>query len=190
MAEVLREDRLVIEAWETYAKQSIRNHCDICGPNGRQRLTIPVIRTNGNHTLTRDVRVSYHQPWNIFHWRSIETGYNNSPFFLYYRDEFQPVFERRFDFLIDLNMAFLGVLLGIFQKKPLVLYTENFSRHRQGETDLRTAFSKSGIRAGSGQNQGIYPQVFAERHGFSPGLSTIDLLFNIGPESINFLTSL
>ncbi len=86
MAEVLRADTVVIEVHETYPKQTCRNHCVIQGPNGRQTLSIPVTRINGNHTKTRDILISTHEPWQKTHWRSIQTAYNNSPFFLYYLD--------------------------------------------------------------------------------------------------------
>jgi hypothetical protein len=32
-----------------------------------------------------------------------------------------------------------------------------------------------------------YYQVFADRHGFIPGLSVMDLLFNEGPASLEYL---
>ena len=35
-----------------------------------------------------------------------------------------------------------------------------------------------------------YFQVFAEKHGFIPNLSIMDLLFNEGPDSITFLKKL
>ena len=35
-----------------------------------------------------------------------------------------------------------------------------------------------------------YFQVFAEKHGFIPNLSIMDLLFNEGPDSIIFLKNL
>jgi len=59
-----------------------------------KKLSIPVLKVNGNHTLTKDIRIATSIPWQRVHWRSIETAYNNSPFFLYYKDEFEKVFEK------------------------------------------------------------------------------------------------
>jgi hypothetical protein len=82
----LRQDEILIERFETYPKQTIHNRCRILGPNGLQVLSVPVVRVNGNHTLTKDIRIAETIPWQRLHWRSIETAYNNSPFFLYYKD--------------------------------------------------------------------------------------------------------
>ncbi|HZY24589.1 MAG TPA: WbqC family protein, partial [Bacteroidales bacterium] len=65
-----REEELLIERFETYPKQTSRNHCHIYGPNGRQTLSVPVIKVNGNHTLIRDIRIAS-TPWQRLHWRSI-----------------------------------------------------------------------------------------------------------------------
>jgi hypothetical protein len=36
----------------------------------------------------------------------------------------------------------------------------------------------------------IYSQVFASKHGYLDNLSILDLLFNLGPESIDYLIKL
>ena len=35
-----------------------------------------------------------------------------------------------------------------------------------------------------------YNQVFIDKHGFLPNLSIVDLLFNLGPESLDYLKNL
>jgi hypothetical protein len=188
MAEVLRADEIVIEAFETYPKQTCRNHCRIFGPNGSLTLTIPVIKANGNHTLTKDILVSTSQPWQKIHWRSIETAYNNSPFFLYFQDYFARFYEKNYRFLIDLNMEVFQTLLQIFKLEPTVRYTEMFERSPEGVNDLRTIL---GVKYSSRQRSyPRYTQVFESRHGFIPGLSILDLLFNLGPEALFYLQTL
>jgi len=187
MAEVVRADEIIIEAYETYTKQTSRNHCSIFGPNGRQTLSIPVIKANGNHTLTKDILVSDHQHWQKIHWRSIETAYNNSPFFLYYQDHFACFFEKEYKFLLDLNMEILHTLLQIFKRNPTVGFTEQFEKTSSSAMDLRT------ISTVKSQHPVVsfpyYTQVFASRHGFIQGLSILDILFNLGPESVSYLES-
>jgi hypothetical protein len=168
----MHSERITIEAFETYKKQTCRNHCDIYGPNGKQRLSIPVIKVNGNHTLTKDVRISYTQAWQKVHWRSIETAYNNSPFFLFYRDHLEPFFFKKFDFLLDFNTKLLEVLFNIFRIEKQIDLTDHYEKPPVIPFNL------------------IFPsyiQVFSEKSGFQPNLSAIDLLFNLGPEAGEYL---
>lgn len=188
MAEAIRADEIEIEAFEHYAKQTCRNHCTIFGPNGRQTLSIPVIKTNGNHTLIKDVLISDRQPWQKTHWRSIETAYNNSPFFLYYQDNFSLFFEKRHKYLLDLNTEILTTLLKVFRSNRPVRFTENYHKHLPSATDLRaaTGAKDTGVH---GLNP-HYPQVFEPRHGFLPGLSIMDVIFNLGPETFSYLDAI
>lgn len=188
MAEAIRADNIVIEAFETYTKQTCRNHCIIFGPNGRQSLSIPVIKANGNHTLTKDVLISTHQLWPKIHWRSIETAYNNSPFFLYYQDHFVHFYEKDYKFLLDWNMDIFQTLLHVLNVKRGVVLTENFEKSPDGISDLR---SMSGAKyCFQHTNHPHYTQVFESKHGFIPGLSILDVIFNLGPESSFYLEAI
>jgi hypothetical protein len=184
LTEAMQAEDIVIEASETYPKQTNRNHCAIFGPNGRQILTIPVIRTNGNHTVTRDILISAHQPWQQNHWRSIETAYNNSPFFLYYQDHFTRFYTRNYKFLLDFNLDILHVLLEILNHHSTIRLTDNYCKVFPEGKDFRQTFgTKQQISATSPP----YTQVFESRHGFIPGLSILDILFNLGPETPFYL---
>jgi hypothetical protein len=188
MAEVVNSDAVVIEIFETYKKQTYRNHCAIYGPNGKQILSIPVVKVNGNHTLTKDIRISDHQPWQKTHWRSIETAYNNSPFFLYYQDNLAPFYEKRFSFLLDLNMQLFGILSRILHISCRVGLSDKFEKIPADTADLRNGLvSKNSTIT---KDYPHYTQVFEPRHGFIPGLSILDLLFNLGPEATGYLEQL
>jgi hypothetical protein len=181
MAEAMHAGEIVIEACETYTKQTCRNHSIIFGPNGRQRLSIPVIKTNGNHTLTKDVQVSTHQPWQKIHWRSIQTAYNNSPFFLYYQDDFIHFYEKPYKFLLDLNLEILNTLFQLLKIECPVGLTENYEKSPAGILDLRDSLDeKNSVQTTYFPH---YTQVFESRHGFIPGLSILDVIFNLGPEA-------
>jgi hypothetical protein len=188
MSEVIQADEIVIETFETYSKQTCRNHCMIFGPNGRQTLSIPVIKANGNHTLSKDVLISTHQPWQKIHWRSIETAYNNSPFFLYYKDLLSPIYQKQFKYLLDLNTEIFQILLQILKIRLPVVKSENFENTPTERKDLRTILgTKQSQRS---FNFPHYTQVFESRYGFIPDLSFLDVLFNLGPEAADYLTSI
>ncbi|MDP1622582.1 MAG: WbqC family protein [Bacteroidales bacterium] len=188
MAEAIKADEIVIEAFETYTKQTCRNHCTIFGPNGKQKLTIPVIKVNGNHTLTKDVLISAHQPWQKIHWRSIETAYNNSPFFLYYQDQIAHLYHKKFRHLLDMNTEILFIILKILNASQPVRFTQIFEKHPDYEIDLRTIL---GVKLSGKQTKYPgYTQVFETSHGFIPGLSILDVIFNLGPEASLYLASI
>ena len=195
-------NEIMIEAWETYPKQTFRNHCEIGGPNGRQRLTVPVNRPNGNHTMTKDIRISSHIPWQKIHWRSFEAAFNKSPFFLYYQDYLLPFYEKEFEFLLDFNLQLMDTIFQAIRLDKYVTCTESFEDAPLGITDFRIQWAGgSGQEAGGSWQEAVdggqwavgrqpeYYQVFADRHGFLKDLSVVDLLFNLGPEAFGYLRS-
>ena len=184
----LHADDIVIEKYETYAKQTFRNHCIIGGPNGKQKLSIPVIKVNGNHTKTKDIRISDVMPWQKMHWRSIKTAYNNSPFFLYYYDSFIPYFEKKQEFLVDFNTSLLESIFHILKEEKKIQGTDQFEKEVSEKYDLRNLWGKKHPVIQS--NFPEYTQVFSPKHGFLHDLSIIDLIFNLGPEARQYLRNL
>jgi len=182
ISQFIVSEKVVVEAYETYVKQTCRNHCVILGPNGRQTLSIPVIKVNGNRTLIKDIRISYTQSWQKIHWRSIETAYNNSPFFIHYRDLFMPLFMKFFTYLIDLNHEALEVIFSAIKTGRPILYTDAFIKNSESENTENLVSGRSGFLNPE------YRQVFHERTGFIPNLSVIDCLFNLGPETSFYLS--
>jgi len=178
-----KADAVFLEHCEFYEKQSYRNRCNIAGANGQLALTIPVEKSKGSRMLTRDVRISEHSDWQLQHWRSIESAYNSTPFFEYYKDDLIPFYEKNWIFLWDFNTEIQTKMLELLDlqidiqltKEYKVDFDENVldarnSIHPKKETDI-----------GSFKT---YYQVFEQRFGFIPNLSSIDLLFNMGNESI------
>jgi hypothetical protein len=177
---------VLIEQYESYSKQTIRNHCRIYGPNGEQLLSVPVIKVNGNHTLTKDIRIAEKQDWQKIHWRSIETAYNKSPFFLYYKDHFIPFFEKKYDFLLELNLRILETALTLLRREKTILLTEKFESGNLPTFENKK--EKSSPEAMLFLPE--YIQVFSVKSGFIPDLSILDLIFNLGPEAGEYIESL
>ena len=92
-----------IEVCDSFPKQTLRNRCYLFSPAGeRIMLTVPLQKVESKQ-LTRDLRISYQQHWQHQHWQAILSAYKKSPYFDYYADIIHPLYERRFDFLLDLN---------------------------------------------------------------------------------------
>jgi len=187
-AYILQCNALKIEIHENYIRQTYRNRCTILTANGILDLSIPVNKVDGNHTLCKDIRISYISNWQSKHWRAIESAYNKSPFFLYYRDDFEKFYTQTFKFLIDYNTEFLRLILKKTGISKEIVFTDVFYPVNNSTNDLRYRIHPKLI-----QDVFFFPhyyQVFEEKHGFIPNLSIIDLLFNEGPSSKYYLEKL
>lgn len=167
---------VTIDTNEFFLKQTYRNRCYIAAANGVQALSVPIERAR----LTRDVRISDHGDWRRVHWNAIQSAYGESPFFEYYQDDLRPFFERRWEFLVDFNEAICQTVCELIDIHPL------FSSVKPQE-DFRTAINPKHPAEDPDFLPRPYYQVYAERYGFQPNLSVLDLLLNMGPESIFYL---
>ncbi len=179
---LLQHSSCSIEMHENFVKQSIRNRCNIYGANGKLQLTIPKKRKGSDKTIIKEIQISYKQDWQKEHWNAIISSYNSSPYFKYYKDELLPYFENKERLLVSLNRKLQAVILRILQEEKNVgnttkyLHTGNFSDLRNYNWNLK--------------KQEKYDQVFMEKHGFIANLSILDVLFNLGPESTDYLHNL
>jgi hypothetical protein len=186
MARFLKEDAPVIEVWETYHKQTYRNRCRVMTANGVESLSVPVVKVNGNHTMTKDMAISPIEPWQHIHSRCLESAYKASPYFDHYYDYLRPIFEGHFDRLIDLNDAALKAVLKMLKVNKEIVYTTDYVR--EAENDLRETFSPK--KPADASLFPTYYQVFSEKYPFAPDLSVLDLVFNEGPEAMGYLRKL
>lgn len=180
-----RYETVMVERHETFRKQSYRNRCVIATTNGLQALTVPVSRGEG-----RDVRISDHGNWRHLHWHALMTAYSESPFFEYYADDLRPFFERRWEFLYDFNMEACRVVCDLLDIHPVILPTEGYVAHEDvadGVDDFRDVIDPKHPQADDDYVARRYYQVFEQKHAFQPNLSILDLLFNMGPESVFYL---
>jgi len=179
--EALNADKIFIEAWETYPKQTYRNRCRIAAANGPLSLSVPVTKVSGKGTMTKDIMICYDEDWQRLHRRSIEDAYTNSPFYLYFWDEFSPFLNKKYKFLLDFNIELTSAIFSILGKKVEIRLTDTFEKDPADLADLRHSFTpKLPI---DDKKFKRYPQVFEEKNGFYPDLSIIDLIFNEGPAS-------
>ena len=173
-----------VEWWDNYVKQTYRNRCHIMGADGMQTLTVPVDKGNEAKCLMKDVRISEHGNWRHQHWNALETAYAGTPFFLYYKDEFRPFYERRFEFLCDFNQQLVELCCRLIDIHPRIVATEQFCSEEDIIDDFRDVIHpKHDYRTDATFFPAPYWQVFGELFGFQPNLSIVDLLFNMGPES-------
>lgn len=183
MAALMQHPDALIEAKETFPKQTYRNRTVIMTAEGVRTLSVPVLRTN--HSRTEEVGIDYRERWNIIHMRTLTAAYSASPYFLYYKDELEEMLMQRFDRLIDLNQTLLGWLLKQLKIDSSLDYTTDWQPPTGEKHDFRYRFSpKTPYPTDSFKS---YYQVFEDRIPFTPNLSVVDLLMNLGPEAKEYL---
>lgn len=196
---MLKNNEAIIELFEHFIKQTYRNRCSIYGANGKLDLIVPVEKSKGSERkIMKDCRISYSDPWQKLHWRSLESAYRRSPYFEYYEDGLAPFYEKKVEFLVDWNEMLQEKICELLQQDLRWKKTEKYEEENPDSMDLRGSFDPNKM-----QNAGIeiaavaralprndfesYVQVFGTRYGFIHDLSIVDLLFNTGPEASQYL---
>ncbi len=191
-----RYDRVLVEQHETFQKQTYRNRCLIATTQGVQALSVPVVHdaTEGDDkVVTGRLRLSDHGDWRRQHWQALQAAYGEAPFFEYYEDDLRPFFaERQWELLMDYNDAICQKMCELLDFRPDMERTEEFVAPHSaaltaGVTDFRDVIRPKHPLADAEFEPRTYYQVFAQRHGFLPNLSILDLLLNMGPEGIFYL---
>ncbi len=176
-----RYEKLTVEAHEHFQKGSLRNRCYIASPDGPQRLSIPLVKGKNQQQPIREVRIAYDEPWQRQHWRSIRTAYGNAPYWEHFTDGLAPFFEKKPVFLFDFNFELLLWLKTAMACPGEVTLSEQYARP-MGDDFAKTVQSNDN-QWPAWFHPAPYPQVFAEKTGFLPNLSTLDLLFCCGNRS-------
>lgn len=178
-------DGLIIDGCSPFVKQTFRSRAIIATEGGTQSLNIPVVH-DGGRTAMRDVRISEHGNWRRQHWNALVSAYRNSPFFEYYADDFAHFYEERDGFLMDFNLRLHNVvceLLGLDREIRVLTTEDALKEATDAAGDLRSIAEPKALAELTETPQSYY-QVFAQRNGFIPNLSIVDLLFNMGPEGL------
>ena len=188
----LIQDNSIIDVHSHYAKQTYTNRCTILSTNGPQDLTIPVVKPK-DKTPIKDIRISTHDNWQQLHWRTIQSAYNSTPFFEYFCDDYAPFYEKKWDFLLDFNLEIQQKTLELlnFINIPITLSDSYIEPQNFNTKDLREVINPKKFDVSLYNNLSTpYYQIFDSKFGFTPNLSIIDLLFNMGNESRIYLKNI
>lgn len=180
-------DRIYVERYDNYVKQTYRNRCVIAAADGPLALTIPTEKSDTPKCLMKDVRISDHGNWRHVHWNALVAGYRNSPFFEYYADDFRVFYEKKYSFLWDFNQEIGSLVCHLIDIHPHIEGTMAYrTTFTAGEDDFREIIhpKRDWCEADAAFSPKPYYQVFEAKYGFQPNLSIADLLFNMGPESL------
>lgn len=185
MGVIIRHKEILIEQKESFPKQTHRNRTVINTSSGTMTLSVPLLRPEGSHTPTEKIGISYAERWNILHLRSIETAYNSSPFFLYYRDDIETILLKHYNRLVDLNQAIIDFIFKKLKIDCTIYYTSDYIKPGNASLDFREKFNyKHPDKEVICPN---YYQVFSDRMPFNSNVGILDTIFNLGPETSDYL---
>tara|TARA_R110002096_G_scaffold9533_8_gene37656 strand:+ start:17478 stop:18101 length:624 start_codon:yes stop_codon:yes gene_type:complete len=183
---IANADDLILEMDDNFLKQTYRNRSYIYGANGKLALNIPVVHSQKNRQKYRDVKVFNEEKWQSLHWKSLLSAYSTSPFFEYYKDELEPLFELKADYILDFNLKCFEVVCDCLQLELKTSKTETYQTEVNNTDDFRYLVN---AKKEQSYHFDSYTQVFSNKHGFIPNLSILDLLFNEGPNAVHYLES-
>ena len=185
---MLSAGEICLERSEHFQKGSYRNRYRIAGPNGQQRLSIPLLSGKHAGQDIDAVRMAYTENWPLMHWRSIQTAYGKSPFFEHYADELKSIIMSRDENLWTWNKSTIAWSLEQLDVDCKIEMTNSYEAHPDGYVDLRNRIHPKAKNLLP--NAPEYPQVFQEKNGFLANLSILDLIFCQGPLAIQYLEKL
>ena len=192
-----------------FDKHGWRNRNRVKAPDGAPHwLTVPVLHSGRNWPAILKVEIDNRTPWARKHVGTLKQFYGKAPHVHRYLPVLEEMLDRRWELLVDLDLAVTGLVcgwlglerrtlrasaLGIPGKQSERLlalcrhvgascYLSGSSARDYLDTEL---FARHGIAV---EWQDYAHPVYPQQHGdFVPYLSIVDLLFNCGEESAAIL---
>lgn len=161
-----------IKLYQKY-KRAKFNRYSILGSNGVIQLSVPLKGGRNQKLALTEIGIANEEGWQKRHWRTLFSCYNKSPYFEFYKESLQQLLFKNHQNLFALNLASTYWILDRLKIKYEVQLMD----------DPNLIQTSTNGQIGSYH----YPQVFEDRVGFQSGLSTLDLLFNLGPSSGDWL---
>ncbi|MBA4368371.1 MAG: hypothetical protein C0403_12135 [Desulfobacterium sp.] len=208
--QIYRSDVFVLYDDVQYDKEGWRNRNRIKSSNGVQWLSVPVQFKLSKAPLLTEIKIDNKANWRKKHLASIRQNYSRSKYFNDYIRFFEEAYAREWEYLIDLDLFFIGGLLKLLGMGEKIIHRScninvqgdrierliNLCKHFGADTFYEGSAGKNYINENKFLSQGIkvsyqdyqhptYSQLYGE---FVPYLSIVDLLFNHGWGSLAILT--
>lgn len=185
------------------------NRNKIISSSGPIWLSVPI---NKKHKFlsNNQVQINNEIPWNVDHYKKIFHAYNRSPWFSNYKENFQRMYEKTWDYLIDLNIETLKQTLLWLGMKIEIVHESDLNISSNGTQrliDCCKAIGADTYVSGSGAKAYMDEKLFEKQKinlefqnytpiqykqfssgVFIPNLSIIDMLCNLGSNTNSFFT--
>ncbi len=193
-----------------YTQRDWRNRNLIKTPTGLQWLSIPVVVASRQDKIV-DVIIA-DQQWKKDHWNKLVHNYSKAPFFNLYKERFEKIYFENNEYLLsNINCMFIQEINKILKIDTVITSSSSYLTTGSKTLKLLNLCKAAGankyISGPSAKkyldetllmNEEIevewfdytgykeYPQLFPP---FEHTVTILDLLFNTGPEAINFMKS-
>ena len=183
-----------------FRKKGWQNRNRIRINDGTTLLSIPV--HTHSYPKINEVTIDNEKNWSIRHKKSILYNYARAPYFDEIKDFVESIFEKKFQYLVDLNTEIIKFIMNELEIKSKIVFSSELEISKKGsdrvldickavgadhyitgtfwaESNLRVEeFKKSNIDV---EFQKFQHPIYKQIHGeFIPEMSIIDLLFNKG----------
>lgn len=194
-----------------FSKNSFINRNRIKTPQGKQWLTIPVVQKKRFGQKICETKIIENDRWKRKILGSIKANYSKARFFNEYYDELEEVFFEAGNMLVELNIMLLDWIESELMINTPKIYSSKIEKSSGTSTERLVSickqlgadeylsgfggskyqdeklFNASGIHLKSYNfKHPVYPQLWGD---FIPNLSILDLLFNCGPKSADYIKS-
>ncbi|HXW02233.1 MAG TPA: WbqC family protein [Candidatus Nitrosotenuis sp.] len=177
-------------------------------PNGWTWITVP-IKKDCKFGPNYKVEINNELAWRDMHWKMIRHSYSGARFFYLYKDYFESLYKKDWRMLFELDyettkqvISWLGIKVDIIKESELkvkgqstqrlvnvckALGADTYVSGAGGKTYLdEKLFEKENIRL-QYQKFRSFPYTQHLSESFIPDLSIIDMLANVGPDSLQLL---
>ena len=183
-----------------FRKKGWQNRNRIRINDGTTLLSIPV--HTHSYPKINEVTIDNEKNWSMRHKKSILYNYARAPYFGEIKDFIESIFEKKFQYLVDLNTEIIKFIMNELEIKSKIVFSSELEISKKGsdrvldickavdadhyitgtfwaESNLRVEeFKKSNIDI---EFQKFQHPIYKQIHGeFIPEMSIIDLLFNEG----------
>ncbi len=193
-----------------YTKESWRNRNKVKTSNGAKWINVPVRFSLLQRTSIDQTPINYSLKWQKQHELLLTAHYKNAPYFKALFSEYMSIISKEYSSISELNFhIFEWICSYLYIKTPLTQARkyQAYGTKTDRVIDLLKKSNASVYLSGPAAKDYLevdkfkeaqielryksysyppYPQIHGD---FVPGLSILDLLFNVGPEAKNYIKS-
>ena len=201
-------DEFIVYDEVQYTKNDWRNRNKIKTPSGVQWITIPVYQKSLNQKISETTVASSN--WGIKNWNTIRSNYGRTPFFKTFSNEFELFYTTtKATHLSEINVTLLRMICQMIGINTLISNSADYILRGDPTERLIGLCKQTGaqyyLSGPAARNYlreelfvaenisvewidyGVYPEYPQLYPPFSHYVSIIDLLFNTGKSSANFM---